>query len=120
MKTCPKCNSPRITVIGGSFWTLECRDCGFTESGTASFSSVEEVELDYDLVFQLSSIRQIPIVRAIAPELLSRSSSDLLQSFRSEGSTITVPSLSMWRARIYMEKAEAEGIQARIAPEKPA
>lgn len=116
MNTCPKCGSSRLTATEGCLCTVECKDCGFSTSGTASFSSTVEVEQDFDLVFRLSSPKQIPVVRAIVPELSNRSTAELLHSFRNEGSTITISSLTMWRVRSYAEKAAAKGIQVIVVP----
>jgi hypothetical protein len=76
-----------------------------------------EVEHEYDLIFQLSSPSQIPVIRAIMPELLSQSTAELLEAYRMNSARITVSALAMWRARDYMRKAALEGIQAHLSNE---
>ena len=115
MQSCPQCKSTRIRIEGETLWTSHCEDCGFNTSGTASFPLVvEEVEEEYDLVFYLSSPKQIPIVRGIAQELLIHSSADLLEMYRENDSRISVSSITMWRARDYIRESEALGIQATV------
>jgi hypothetical protein len=117
MQTCPKCSSAKIETSGTTCWTQRCENCGFSESGTASFPLDVEVEHEYDLIFQLSSPSQIPVIRAIMPELLSQSTAELLEAYRMNSARITVSALAMWRARDYMRKAALEGIQAHLSNE---
>ncbi len=100
MNTCPKCSSANITLSDGTIWTAFCSDCGHSFGGTASFALHQiEVEHEYDVTFQLSSPKQIPSIRAIAPEISDLSTADLLRSARANGLKITIPSVMMWRAR---------------------
>jgi len=120
MQTCPQCHSPRMTMAGAAFWTSCCKDCGFTSCGTASFPLEIEIEHEYDFVFRLSSPKQIPIVCSIARELSNRSTAELLEAYRKDDTSITVPCLAMWRARDYAQKAKLQGIETTIVYEKGA
>jgi uncharacterized Zn finger protein (UPF0148 family) len=115
MNTCPKCSSPNVTLNDGTIWDACCSDCGHSFGGTASFVLQQtEVELEFDVTFQLSSPKQIPSIRAIVPEISDLSTAELLRAARSNGLKITISSVVMWRARNYLEAAKKMGIETEI------
>jgi len=117
MNACSECGSSDVTVTGTTLWTLHCHACGAIVVGTAFLADLPEIveaEQEMAVTFQMTSLNQIRLVRAIAPELLGFSTAELAARARTNGLQVKVSGLTMWRARDYLEKARNAGLEAVI------
>lgn len=84
------------------------------DHAVADMPGIVEAEQEMAVTFQMTSLSQIRLVRAIAPDLVGFSTAELAARARTNGLQVTVSGLTMWRARDYVQKARKAGLEAVI------